>query len=181
MLATPFLLLDIDGVLIPFPAADGSTPTTHARFQVHTDDVAGPFWVWLNPTHGALITEVINSGLIQPVWCTSWRFDARRIVAPLLDVPDFEHIDLPRLQITTSHPDGYLWKRNHVADWLATAPAVWIDDDFTPLDHRWAADRSAFGNPTLLIQPDPRVGIQSEHITSALGWAAALRVNERAV
>ncbi|MDH6125787.1 hypothetical protein [Kitasatospora sp. GP82] len=40
------------------------------------------------------------------------------------------------LPITTSHPDGYLWKRNHVADWLATAPAVWIDDDFTPLDHQ---------------------------------------------
>ncbi|WP_316519904.1 HAD domain-containing protein [Kitasatospora brasiliensis] len=179
MLATPFLLLDVDGVLIPFPAADGSTPTTHMRHQVHIDDVAEPFWVWLDPAHGALITEAVNSGLVRPVWCTSWRTDARRIVAPLLGVPDFDHIELPKLPITTSHPDGYLWKRNHVADWLATAPAVWIDDDFTPLDHQWAADRSAFGNPTLLIQPDPRTGIQPEHITSALEWAASLCETER--
>lgn len=30
----PYLLLDIDGVLIPFPSADGSTPATHARHDV---------------------------------------------------------------------------------------------------------------------------------------------------
>lgn len=30
-MALPYLLLDIDGVLIPFPAADGSTPLTHVR------------------------------------------------------------------------------------------------------------------------------------------------------
>ncbi len=39
----PYLLLDIDGVLIPFPAADGSTPPTHVRHTVlptgrHPDD-----------------------------------------------------------------------------------------------------------------------------------------------
>ncbi|MDH6109478.1 hypothetical protein P3T36_000249 [Kitasatospora sp. MAP12-15] len=87
-------------------------------------------------------------------------------------MPDFDHIELPNLPITTSHPDGYLWKRNHVADWLATGPAVWIDDDFTPLDHQWAADRTAFGNPTLLIQPHPHTGIQPEHVMAALEWAA---------
>ena len=31
---TPYLLLDIDGVLIPFPEADGSTPPTHAHHDV---------------------------------------------------------------------------------------------------------------------------------------------------
>ena len=30
----PYLLLDIDGVLIPFPAADSSTPPTHVRHDV---------------------------------------------------------------------------------------------------------------------------------------------------
>ncbi|MGW3042373.1 HAD domain-containing protein [Kitasatospora sp. NPDC001159] len=174
------MLLDIDGVLVPFPAADGTTPSTHTRHQVRTSNVAKPFWVWLNPVHGTLITDAIDTGLVRPVWCTSWRFDARRIIAPLLGVPDFDHIELPNLPITTSHPDGYLWKRNHVADWLSGAPVVWIDDDFTRFDHQWAADRSAFGNPTLLIQPDRSVGIQPEHIMSALEWAVSLGVTKKA-
>ncbi|MGI5527344.1 HAD domain-containing protein [Streptomyces syringium] len=168
----PFLLLDIDGVFIPFPGPDGATPVTHPRHTVSTDDVAKPFDVWLNPDHGKLITDAIGTGLVRPVWCTSWRADARRVIAPLMGLPDFEHIELPNLPIKTSHPDGYLWKRNHVADWLATAPAVWVDDDFTQLDHQWAADRTAFGNPTLLIEPDPHEGIQPEHIATALEWAA---------
>src|SRR5262249_24158767 len=142
----PFLLLDIDGVLIPFPAADGSTPAGHFAHQVRADAVAEPFWVWLNPAHSNLIIDPIQPALARTVWCTSWRSDARRIIAPLLGVPDFDHIELPKLPITTSHPDGYLWKRNHVADWLAGAPAIWVDDDFTPPDHQWAADRTAFGN-----------------------------------
>ncbi|MCX4750014.1 HAD domain-containing protein [Kitasatospora sp. NBC_01287] len=177
---TPYLLLDIDGVLIPFPATDGSTPTSHTRHLVRTADIPDPFAIWLNPDHGKLITDAIRSDLVRPVWCTSWRFDARRIIAPLLGLPDFDHIELPNLPITTSHPDGYLWKRNHVADWLASGPAVWIDDDFTPLDHRWAADRTAFGNPTLLIQPDPNTGIQPEHVINALEWAASLTTTKQA-
>ncbi|MFJ7272907.1 HAD domain-containing protein [Kitasatospora sp. NPDC098663] len=176
----PFLLLDIDGVLIPFPAVDGSTPASHVGHQVHTEAAVEPFWVWLNPAHGKLITDAIHTDLVRPVWCTSWRFDARRIIAPLLGLPDFDHIELPDLPITTSHPDGYLWKRNHVADWLSGAPVVWIDDDFTPLDHQWAIDRTTFGNPTLLIEPDPHAGIQPEHITDALEWASNLTPTARA-
>lgn len=30
----PYLLLDVDGVLIPFPDADGTTPATHRRHDV---------------------------------------------------------------------------------------------------------------------------------------------------
>ncbi|MEV7597148.1 HAD domain-containing protein [Kitasatospora sp. NPDC089797] len=177
---TPFLLLDVDGVLIPFPAADGGIPDSHVSHQVRADTDADPFRVWLDPAHGKLITAAVQTDLVRPVWCTSWRSDARRIIAPLLGVPDFDHIELPRLPIGTSHPDGYLWKRNHVADWLVGSPAIWIDDDFTPLDHQWAVDRTAFGNPTLLIEPEPHIGLRPEHIITALEWAAALAPAARA-
>ncbi|AXG79167.1 HAD domain-containing protein [Streptomyces paludis] len=170
----PYLLLDIDGVLIPFPAADRSTPVTHTRHQVHLAGYPDPIRVWLNHTHGPLIANALSTGLVRPAWCTSWRADAPGLIGPLLNLPAFEHIELPRLPLTTSHPDGYLWKRDHVADWLGPAPAVWIDDDFTALDHRWAADRTASGVPTLLIEPDPHAGLQPEHIMAALEWAARL-------
>ncbi|OXY87467.1 hypothetical protein BEK98_43855 [Streptomyces diastatochromogenes] len=39
-------------------------------------------------------------------------------------LPPFPHIDLPRPHITTSHPNGYLWKRDRVDAWLAGAPVV---------------------------------------------------------
>ncbi|WP_327253622.1 HAD domain-containing protein [Streptomyces sp. NBC_01244] len=171
----PYLLLDIDGVLIPFPAADGSTPPTHVRHTVlptgrHPDD---PVPIWLNPDHGAALAGLLASGLVTPVWCTSWRKDATSIIGPILGLPEFTYLDLPRPQITTSHPNGYLWKRDHVDPWLSTAPAIWIDDDFTALDHTWAAARTARGYPTLLIQPDPHTGLSQSHLSDAREWACA--------
>jgi hypothetical protein len=57
---------------------------------------------------------------------------------------------------------------------------VWIDDDFTTLDHQWAADRTGAGRPTLLIQPDPRAGLQHAHIGTALEWATSIAATPEA-
>ncbi|MFI1526759.1 HAD domain-containing protein [Streptomyces griseus] len=175
-MTVPYLLLDIDGVLIPFPATDGSTPPTHVHHTVlptgrHPDD---PVSVWLDPNQGGVLADLLTSGLVTPVWCTSWRRDATTIIGPLLGLPDFPYLDLPRPQITTSHPNGYLWKRDHVEAWLADAPAIWIDDDFTDLDHAWAAERTAGGTPTLIVQTDPHRGLQPEHLTELTTWVSQL-------
>lgn len=174
----PYLLLDVDGVLIPFPETDGTTPATHARHDVVPTgrNAEEPVAIWRNPAHGPMLMDVIRAGLVTPLWCTSWRQDATTLIGPLLGLPPFPHIDLPRPHITTSHPNGYLWKRDHVDAWLADAPVVWIDEDFTLLDHEWAAARASHGAPTRLIQPDPRIGLQSEHLGVLLSWAANMAV-----
>ncbi len=53
----------------------------------------------------------------------------------LLGPPCFPHLELPRANITTSHLNGYLWKRDYAAEWLGEASAIWICDDSTDLDH----------------------------------------------
>jgi hypothetical protein len=169
------MLLDIDGVLIPFPQADGTTPDTHTRHDLvpagrSADD---PVTIWLDPNHGPMLTSLFRTGLFAPAWCTSWRHDATRLIGPILGLPPMPHIDLPCLPITTSHPNGYLWKRDYVDTWLDDAPAVWIDDDFTNLDHEWAAERSARGTATLLIQPEQHVGLQPEHLSEVVAWVQA--------
>ncbi|MET7288239.1 HAD domain-containing protein [Streptomyces sp. NPDC005573] len=169
-----YLLLDIDGVLIPFPGANGSTPATHTRHDVVPTgrSADNPVTIWLDPAHGRMLADVIRRGLLTPAWCTSWRQDAATLIGPLLGLPHLPHVDLPHPQITTSHPNGYLWKRDHVDTWLGDAPAVWIDDDFTSLDHAWAAERTAKGMATLLVKPDPHLGLQPEHLTEVTTWVS---------
>lgn len=158
-----YLLCDIDGVLIPFPGKDGSIPTSHSRDHVTPTGHDQQLTIWLNPAHGPLLNDLIADTGLAPVWCTSWRADAAALIGPRLGLRPWPHVDLPQLPLTNSRPDGYLWKRDHVAPYINGKPCVRIDDDFAPADHDWASARTATGSPTLLIQPDPHQGLLTEH------------------
>lgn len=154
-----YLLCDIDGVHIPFPGPDGSVPLGFQRHRVTPTGYAEPVQIWLNPATGRHLLDITVNYSITPLWCTSWRADAHPLIGARLGLPVWEHIDLPRLPLTTSHPNGYLWKRDTIAELFDDQPLIWIDDDFTPADHAWAAQRTATGTNTILIQPNPYTGL----------------------
>ena len=63
------------------------------------------------------------------------------------------------------------YKHLGLAEVTEGVPAVVIDDDLGEVNYQWAAERNAAGIPTLLIQPDPRVGITREHVDQVLEFA----------
>jgi hypothetical protein len=166
-----YLLCDIDGVLIPFPDQDGNIPSSHYRDQVTPTGHDKPVTIWLNPAHGPLLDDVITDTGLDPVWCPSWRANVADLIGSRLGLPSWPHVDLPQLPLTDSHPDGYLWKRDHVTAYIHSEPCAWIDDDFAPAGHHWASTRTATGCPTLLIQPDPHHGLLRKHVTTIRRWA----------
>ena len=172
--AAPWILFcDIDGVLIPFPSADGSIPTTHHRDEVVPTGYNEPVSIWLNPAHGPMLADLVAATGLKGVWCTSWRADAALLIGPRLGLLPWPHVDLPYASLNTSHPNGYLWKRDHVDAYAHQQPFAWIDDDFTSADHEWATTRGAAGYPTLLIQPDPYVGLRAHHGETIRRWVSS--------
>lgn len=169
---TAYLIMDIDGVLIPYPDADRRTPATHTRHLVTPTgyERQPAVAIWLNQTHGQLITRFLAQTALPLVWATSWQHDANRLIGSRLGLPVSAVIEWDRPTITVSHPNGYLWKRDPVAEWLGDSPAAWIDDDFTAADHAWAAARTLSGIPTFLVQPDHYEGLQPEHLNAVAEW-----------
>ena len=167
------LFLDVDGVFIPGPNDDGSIPATHRIAHVVPQGYTEPVKIWLAPDHGPQLLDLLNATGLEPVWCTSWRGDASRLIGSRLGLPPWPHVSLPRLTLKTSHPHGYLWKRDHVSAHARSAPFAWIDDDFAAADHDWAARRTGAGAATLLIQPEHRVGLLPQHLHAIRMWATA--------
>lgn len=166
-----YLLCDIDGVHIPFPGSGGQIPPGFEIDHVTPTDYTDPVKIWLNPATGRLLLDTITSLPLTPLWCSSWRADSAPLIGTRLALPTWDYVELPRLPITTSHPNGYLWKRDAVADLVRDGqPLVWIDDDFTDNDHTWAQKRSSSGAMTLLIQPDPYLGLCESDLEPLRSW-----------
>lgn len=82
-ITSPYLLLDVDGVLNPFPGPGGSLPPGH---RPHRVNLAGrpAVPVWLHPDHGVWLDALRSMGLVRPVWATSWMSEADRLLSPRL-------------------------------------------------------------------------------------------------
>jgi hypothetical protein len=70
--------------------------------------------IWLNPAHGLMLANLIVDTSLEPVWCLAWRADAAPQIGTRLGLPGWSTVRLPSPPTDTSHPGGYLWKRDHL-------------------------------------------------------------------
>ncbi len=151
----PLLLLDIDGVLIPYAA-----PEQPAGFLQYT--LLGEV-VWLSPQHGAWLQSLADQ--FQLTWATSWEHDANRLIAPIVGLPVLPVIEFLR------DATGRFPKFPTIERVVDDQPFVWIDDELTPAIHAWAAQRRT---PTLLVDVDPAIGLTQAIVARIMLFRAAL-------
>ena len=82
----PLLLLDVDGVLIPYAAPE--QPIGFLPYMLPGE------WVWLSPRHGEWLRPLHDQ--FQLVWATGWEHHANHLIGPILGLPPLPVIEFPR-------------------------------------------------------------------------------------
>lgn len=158
--ARPLLFLDVDGVLNPY-----DTPRLPLEYAPHL--VRGHM-VRLNAAHGVWLAHLAQ--VYEVVWASLWGATAPAEIGRRLGLAEAEAIDFTCLQ-GEGEPDctGATFKLGAVAARAGDRPCAWVDDDFHDDARTWATQRGA---PTLLVQPDPHVGLTGAHIIALMEFAA---------
>lgn len=155
----PLLLLDVDGVLNPYPlitkgghlppkVRDGERRYSYDRHVLSPLGFTG-LPVLISPDHGEALRSL--SDVFDLVWATTWEHDANRLLAPLLGIPQLPVINWGSItKEFTATPERTCWKTRHIARWLEEngtysdgegvvhhRPWVWVDDDLSRHDRRW--------------------------------------------
>jgi len=158
----PMFLADIDGVFNAFRAYD-KKGYRHAEVDGFPLTYR-PEWIgWMNTLAEAS----------DPIWATMWQDRAATAFAPATGIGttieryiDFDEHRQSDCVGRIGNGVGH-YKHPGVIATVGKRPFVWIDDDLTPRLHAWARTRTKSGIPTLLIQPDPAVGITGPHVATA--------------
>lgn len=154
----PLLLLDVDGVCLPF---GGGYPSSAWMTRYENDD--------LNRIPEAIMVHV-NELLshFDVHWCTGWEHDANHILAPLNGLPQLPVVPLRGLNPYLAH-----WKLAAIIEYVGDRPFCFLDDDIGKEAIEWADERSKT-IPTLFIPVKCGDGINEEIIEQALQWAEAI-------
>lgn len=158
----PLLLLNVDGVLAPFGSA--AKPAGFTEHVLQTE-LLGDHRVWLNLDHGAMLQPLQDH--FEFIWCTGWEDEAPLALGPLFGLRSAPVIHLT-YGTTIELP---LNKLPNILDFTEGKAVAWIDDDLGHREREWADARA---EATLLLTPDPTIGLQPSHIDALMSFAASV-------
>lgn len=162
-LRKPILALDVDGPIVTFGVDEA-------------EDVYECFADGVPVTIPRRVPEFLRQLHLkfQIVWYTSWKRTANQSISPLVGLPtnlpviDFDRYGTVKL--------GESRKFLGLLGWLKDDMAVAVVDDEIGLDMiGWANERAA---PTVLVEVDPRIGIQEHQVAELLRFGDTLGTAE---
>lgn len=163
----PLLLVDIDGVISLFGAAQTGAAALPVEGAFHSIEGIPHF---LSSTAAGHLLELAR--LYDLVWASGWEERADEHLPHLLGLP----ARLPFLRFErdvggrSRHGRAH-WKLDAIDTYAGARPLAWIDDALDDECHRWAGERAA---PTLLVATEPELGLTRREAQELERWARSL-------
>jgi hypothetical protein len=161
---TKLWFMDVDGVLSPFGKGGAYRDWVRSPHDVYE--------LWLSPTQGQLIREILVETETELVWVTTWAGDAATYVEDVLGWPRHRFAPLPHPDIKGADlgPTGRWWKLEAVerlVDELRPTRFVWSDDDHPRYRASVARAVAGMAARALLQAPVPHVGLSQRWLREA--------------
>ena len=157
--AVPVLALDVDGAVSPLAPAGTWTdfaPSPRSRLEL-----------LLSAQMGAALGALPA----RRVWVTDWETSANTLIGAVFGWPELPVLRRP--PSTAGEEPGTWWKVTALQAWRPRrgAPLVWVDDQLGahPEAAAWAA---RLPTPSLLLAPDPLIGVTADHIETIAAFLA---------
>jgi hypothetical protein len=152
----PLLLMDVDGVLNPYPAC----PEGFSEYDFFPQDDEP---VRLAAVHREWLHELAAS--FEMVWTSGWGDEANEYLCPHVGLPELPTIAFPSL------PSEPAAKVPAIAAFVVDRAVAWVDYLLTPEARTWARERSY---PTLLVDVDHEIGLTRDAVDALLAWRLGL-------
>jgi len=130
----------------------------------------------------AALDYVVRTYNLRPTWSSMWGArtpEAGRRLGIGADWPalsfEWPDPDGPSTALLSNALDGVAeLKAPQIVLLIGDEPVAWIDDDITPRLERWAARRDKTV-PTLLVKPNPKVGLTLVHLEELIRFVHRVR------
>ena len=150
----PLLLLDIDGVLVPYPNAGG--------FDFAVEEILDD--VFVRSDLSGWLREL--GEVFKLVWASTWEEEANGAFGPKLGLSKMECV---HFGAATGWFLNKTWKLADVEAFVGARRVAWVDDELGDDSFYWAERVGA-----KLVHTRASVGMTREDVDDLLDWAKAL-------